>query len=871
MPVKGDQVSDEFASGRWRDEDPGRRLQAVHSLGKSGPESQHLLADIARDDNDAEVCAAALSYLNDLSLLEPFRNATGPLQEAATLQYNKVLAGSVASDIPEEERLNLIRHADGRNAKQLALLAKSPAAGKEALALLTDQPDIGDVALFAANLQVRKTAAKLLTDRELIKELLLRLGGKDKSVAKLLSTLLGGVDAIDVGAQPNPASDSQSAESTPSIDVAANEPAAADTGIETPATAIEPESVPAEVTAPAITIEEAMARAEQQASAIQKLAADLLTLGHRNTPKLNSMLNEQRNLVQSIQWPREQAPSGAFAELKGLQVRISELLELNRQYQQELVSESPALLAELKQSLEAGQSAEAIQAWDKLQGLLSNLGGKLAKELRKQLNDFRSKINELKDWKNFAGTEKKKELIQHMEHLLESKMNPPDRARQINALHQEWKSLGRTSQNEKLWRQFKKVSDQVYEPCREYFRQQKQQMAENYRQRMEICAQLETYLQQVDREAPNVADLAKIEEQAKSDWRRFAPVEQSRIKKLQKRFYGIMDEIRNLRRGHLTQNSEQKRELVERAKQLTQLEDNRQAMNEAKSLQAQWKAVGPGSFKEDRKLWEAFRAACDSIFQKQEGQKREFLETIGKSVAEARRLLAALSALHGLDDEAFREARKQFSDLQREFREALDSRVKKERKELLDQFNDNVRRIEARYKRLPDRKVLQLRSCLAQRAEYCTALENRLLACADDDTLRALLEQLDGAEWGALPASGNGVYDAAIEARYQTLRQAKSLDDIRQLTRNCTDEARNLCVSLEIRANVSSPNDDQDLRMQIQLSQLKNGFGRGIQNGEDNLKFARDVEMRFLCLGPIDTRVRSSLAARVANAVNRIS
>ncbi|MEX2130185.1 MAG: DUF349 domain-containing protein, partial [Pseudohongiellaceae bacterium] len=268
--------------------------------------------------------------------------------------------------------------------------------------------------------------------------------------------------------------------------------------------------------------------------------------------------------------------------------------------------------------------------------------------------------------------------------------------------------------------------------------------------------------------------------------------------------------------------------------------------------------------------WEEFRAACDIVFQKRDEQKREFKDVVGKSVAEARRLLAELEALHTLDESAFSEARKQFSDLQRDFRQALDSRVKKERQELLNQFNDSVRKIDARFKRLPDRKVLQLRNNLAQRAEYCARLESQLLACSDDAAIANVLSQLDPAEWEALPLSGNSAYDSAIESRFNTLRTATTLNAINSLADDCTDEARNLCVSLEIRANVNSPSGDQALRLQIQLSQLQSGFGKGLHSNEDNLKFARDMELRFLCLGPIEASMRENLAQRVTNAVNRI-
>ena len=48
-----------------------------------------------------------------------------------------------------------------------------------------------------------------------------------------------------------------------------------------------------------------------------------------------------------------------------------------------------------------------------------------------------------------------------MQHLLESKMHASEKSKYIGSMHKEWKVLGRSNQNEELWREFKKVSDEA--------------------------------------------------------------------------------------------------------------------------------------------------------------------------------------------------------------------------------------------------------------------------------------------------------------------------------------------------------------------------------------------------------------------------
>ena len=81
---------------------------------------------------------------------------------------------------------------------------------------------------------------------------------------------------------------------------------------------------------------------------------------------------------------------------------------------------------------------------------------------------------------------------------------------------------------------------------------------------------------------------------------------------------------------------------------------------------------------------------------------------------------------------------------------------------------------------------------------------------------------------------------------------------------------RELCIELEIRANIESPKEDQSHRMQIQLDQLKNGFGQSKPNREDDAKYAFDAELECLCLGPITADSEKQLTDRISQAIKKL-
>lgn len=610
---------------------------------------------------------------------------------------------------------------------------------------------------------------------------------------------------------------------------------------------------------------------DAQRAAIEGFRPALAAANPRQTKALNALLQQMRDLALAIGWPKSVPPTGAFAELKALLTEGNQLLEQNRVYQQQLFDETRPLVDSLRQAMEAGQSADALQAWDRIQGKLTHLGGKLAKALNKDITEFRTPIKQLKDWKLFASAEKKKALIEQMRTLAEQQPNLGERARQINAMHSDWKALGRSTDNETLWTEFKQLSDAAYEPCKAHFKQQKQVLAENFRQRTQICEQLEAWLAVCDRAAPNLSEMGRIEKQAKEDWKRFAPVEQSKIKPLQKRFYGIMDQFRDLRRGATHGNLERKQALVTRAQELAGQDNPQAAMAEARTLQAQWKEIGPVSFKEDRQLWETFRAACDAIFAKRDTQRREQGAQVSQVVAACHRLIGELEALAELPDDALRDAQNRFRAVQREFRDALDSRVKKERKTLQDHFHDAVRKVDARFKRLPDKRTLQLQQALSQRSDFCADLERRAASASDDASLRAVLDSVDRSAWDALPTSGNGDLDKVLRQRLDAVLALQNLTSWQVLLAERERQVRTLCVEAEIRSGVDSPSEDQALRMQLQLAQLQSGFGRLQLTTEEALVRNRDALLQWQCLGPLPEALREITRLRLQTAISKLA
>lgn len=603
------------------------------------------------------------------------------------------------------------------------------------------------------------------------------------------------------------------------------------------------------------------------AEEVSSYLSSLDKLSFKNTVMLYELRGHLKRAKKSL--PEiEEALNNNVSEML---VRIELLLDKNKDFQEQLNKSTQLLLEELNSALEAGKSEIALPLWDKIQGNISNTSGKICAELHAAANKSKTKIDELRQWKVFAATEAKKKLLTQMQHLIDSKMHASDRSKSITAMHKEWKAQGRSEQNEELWKEFKTLSDKAYEPCKEYFKQRKQLMAENFKNRRALCDDLEKEITELSKETVNISTVNKLLKKVEEEWKKHAPVEQSKIKSLQKRYYELLNNLRKLRRVEMRDNAKAKQDCIVQAQKLASLEDNKQAMREAKNLQQQWKSIGPTSFKEDRKYWDEFRAACDKIFEHRNQEAKQLQSDLKACEENLNATLLQLEALTSLDDEEFRASRAQYQTLAQKFSNDLDPRLKQQRKALTDQFNSIKRKIDTRFKALPDKKLLKLKENISIKLSLLEKAESELLKGNSADGFNDAKTKLNASDWNALNGVGNDALDKLLQSRWQNLCQLKNHKAYLAMLKEQTQLFHKQCIDLEIRANMESPEADQSVRMEIQLAQLKNAFGKSKPDRAENRAHAKRIEIESLCWGPIEASELEPLTARLSAAIARLS
>lgn len=342
-----------------------------------------------------------------------------------------------------------------------------------------------------------------------------------------------------------------------------------------------------------------------------------------------SVSNEQRQLArtlsQDIQWP-EGFPMPALLapahRIAGEDKPAPAAKPEDQARQKALAAELEHTLSDLDAALDAKQLKESRELFKSAQQQLKSLDHRHGKPFQARMQLLTGQLRELSDWLGFATEPKQIALCEQMEHLAEQPIEPETKAERIKELQNEWRALGGSS-DRSLWTRFKAASDKAYEPCKEFFEAKSGLKQANLEKRQAICADLETFVDNADWNTIDWKAAEKIHLTARQEWKAAWPVEFRANRQIQKQFDHLLKRLEAPLDEERRKNEALKQTIVEQAEALIGHEPLQDAMNQAKRLQSDWKAVGITRHREDRKLWQAFRQACDQIFARRDAQRNE--------------------------------------------------------------------------------------------------------------------------------------------------------------------------------------------------------------------------------------------------------
>ncbi|WP_018403807.1 DUF349 domain-containing protein [Marinobacter gelidimuriae] len=480
--------------------------------------------------------------------------------------------------------------------------------------------------------------------------------------------------------------------------------------------------------------------------------------------------------------------------------------------QNSLSADLDRLLTELDSALENKQLKPAKQLLKNAQQITKKLDSRHQKPFVARMQLLQGQCNELSDWQGFATTPKQIALCEQMEHLAEQPIDPEAKAAHIKELQEEWKSLGGSS-DRLLWARFRQASDAAYEPCKAYFAAKSDLKHANLATRRLICQQLQEFVAQADWSSIDWKVAERIHQTARQEWKAAWPVEFRDNRPLQKQFDELLKQLDAKLNDERQRNEALKQAIVASAEELMSAEPLADAIVQAKELQGHWQAIGITRHREDRKLWQAFRQACDAIFARREQENSRQKQAVVAADEQVTSILEradqALNASTNSD-----ELSAIWTELATYNPQALSTSTR-------DRYND----------------VRQRLHTAKQRQELVARLQ----------------------QWtGCIQARGQAPIDrTGVPLEWTKFNQLDQPIDFQELA-----------IRTEILADQPSPAADQRKRMEIQVQRLAQNIGAAEQSASPLTDAEKLVAL--WCLAPASAAASKELEQRMVNALESL-
>ncbi len=633
-------------------------------------------------------------------------------------------------------------------------------------------------------------------------------------------------------------------------------------------------------------------------AAAQAACTDLLARAEAllaaDAPPREADIKSLEKALGAIERPRHYVLDDTLTQ--GVADAVAKLHARHAQHAQKVhddVDKLKRLVSDIEQAVADGQSKQAAELQRTAQQLFEALPPHAAATLRKQgvvgrWQAAEKTIRDMWSWKKWAGAPVKERLVEDMEALARSLSEPGEVAhdyraiaQQITQAREQWKSLGATDNSaaKDLWERFNTACDAAHAPCAAFFKAERAQRAEHARLKQDICSKIEQFIAQTDWTQADWKTVERMLRVAREEWSRIGPTERAQGKTLGKRFNALMDDLAARLGAERSSNKARKESLIKRMEQLADtIQDAAadsaavpDAITQAKQLQSQWRSLGAST--ESATLWNAFRAAGDRIFARRQALHEAKDQERQANLESKRALCEQIEALARLEGDAFAQARARLQQAKAEF-DSTGPVPKQDIDAIQQRFREACRAVEQQDRALQTQAREQSLLLLQRKVQLCADLDKTIAAVLENSLAQDAAEtRLRGAReaWQAL-ASTDADIGKRLEARFQNTaetlqgllgsdRESFVASYTGQLQENLAAKEQ-LCLRAEIAAEIDSPPDYRQQRMQYQVELL----ARRMRDG-DSVTDAERIDVQSLvlewnCIGAVPAPTADALQTR---------
>lgn len=299
------------------------------------------------------------------------------------------------------------------------------------------------------------------------------------------------------------------------------------------------------------------------------------------------------------------------------------------------------------------------------------------KALQQQYDDKWTAYEAAKAAEEQDNLDKKWAIVQEIKALIETAERIGPAFQKIKELQDQWRSIGnvpahafqqlRTAYNYEVDRFFYTIS--IYKDLRDL------DLQRNLSAKQELVEKMKALAQE-----PSIRRMEMMVKALQEEWEEVGPVPHKDWNEVRDAFYKATDAVYARIQTHydgvreqLQENLEKKQQLVNQAKQLSGLQLKSPKKWAEKSdqiiaLQQQWKTIGRVPREHNESIWQAFRQACDTFFERKRAYFKDLKAKQAEGKAQKEALLNKAKAWEGSED--WKAGSQALIQLQKDWKEA---------------------------------------------------------------------------------------------------------------------------------------------------------------------------------------------------------
>jgi chromosome segregation ATPase len=318
-------------------------------------------------------------------------------------------------------------------------------------------------------------------------------------------------------------------------------------------------------------------------------------------------------------------------------------------------------------SVEEGETGEFIPPKDELENTLKAL-----------LNQYRIKrtahVAQLEQERE-NNLIQKKHILEQMKNLTENNDDVSANIKEFKDLQQKWNSIGQVSQKDvsDLWKQYNTIQEKFWDLVKINNELREYDFKKNLEAKILLCEAAERLADESD-----VVPAFRQLQQLHDEWRETGPVARDLREEIWSRFKNAstvvnkkhQDFFENLRKLE-DENMNAKAALCEKIeavdyKELTSFKAWDEALEKVTAYQAEWRTIGFAPRKNNQKIYERYRKACDAFFTAKTAFLKETKNELSVNMDKKRALCDKAEALKNSVD--WKETTDKFIQMQKEWK-----------------------------------------------------------------------------------------------------------------------------------------------------------------------------------------------------------